>query len=117
MFFKIVDIFPHALENYLKVNVLHVEAVAAGIYASAQLSEKAGLCSSGFPMKLKEDFLSVGLKPCLNISFQLLFPAIRQDKKISSDNISIILPVRLGKAVKRKIPMEELFEICKDFKI
>lgn len=117
MFLNLGHTFAHALESYLKGKVLHGEAVAAGIYASALLSEKAGLCSSGFPMKLKEDFLSVGLKPCLNISFQLLFPAIRQDKKISSDNISIILPVRLGKAVKRKIPMEELFEICKDFKI
>lgn len=117
MFLNLGHTFAHALESYLKGKVLHGEAVAAGIYASAQLSEKAGLCSSGFPMKLKEDFLSVGLKPCLNISFQLLFPAVRQDKKISSDNISIILPVRLGKAVKRKIPMEELFEICKDFKI
>ena len=67
MFLNLGHTFAHALESYLKGKVLHGEAVAAGIYASAQLSEKAGLCSSGFPVKLKEDFLSVGLKPCFNI--------------------------------------------------
>ena len=107
--------FGHALEAWAGSNhkkILHGEAVAAGIVLSANVSSALGLCEKTLAAELADDFGKVGLPSSFGVRFSQIFNPLQQDKKISSDNICLILPKGIGDVVRFSIPVSELKKIC-----
>lgn len=107
--------FGHALEAWAGSNhkkILHGEAVAAGIVLSAKVSSALGLCEKTLAAELAEDFGKVGLPSSFGVRFSQIFNPLQQDKKISSDNICLILPKGIGDVVRFSISVADLKKIC-----
>lgn len=106
--------FGHALESWASENrkkILHGEAVAAGIVLSAKVSSALGLCDKSFAAELAEDFGKVGLPTSFGVRVSQIFNPLQQDKKISSDNICLIVPKGIGDVVRLSISVSDLKKI------
>ena len=107
--------FGHALENWAagnRRNILHGEAVSAGIVLSAKVSAALDLCPESLAAELAEDFKAVGLPSSFGVRVPQIFKAIEQDKKASSDTVTLILPIEPGNVVRYIIPAGELKKLC-----
>ena len=107
--------FGHALESWAADNgkkILHGEAVAAGIVLSAKVAVALRLCEKSLAEELAEDFGNVGLPSSFGVRVSQVFKAIEQDKKTSSDSVTLILPVEPGNVVRYIIPVGELKKLC-----
>ena len=107
--------FAHAIESWGAGNnrkILHGEAVAAGIVASAKVSSALGLCRKSFAAELEEDFRSVGLPSSFGIGFSQIYKALQQDKKVSGENVTLVLPQDIGVVSLEEIKLEHLRKIC-----
>ena len=109
--------FGHALESYFIQkqggDILHGEAVAAGIIASAKISVKMGLLKNDESQAIVQDFKDCGILSDYGIPALRLFKYINQDKKIRGDKLHLILPVKTGKAKGIDISPQELKNLCK----
>ena len=107
--------FAHALECWAAENgkkILHGEAVAAGTVVSAKVSAALDLCPKSFAAELAEDFGRVGLPSSFGVRVSQIFSAIEQDKKASSDSVTLILPIEPGNVVRYIIPVGDLKKVC-----
>lgn len=107
--------FGHALENWAaenRKNILHGEAVAAGIVLSAKVCAALDLCPKNLAGELAEDFKAVGLPSSFGVRVSQIFKAIEQDKKASSDTVTLILPIEPGNVVRYIIPVGDLRKLC-----
>lgn len=95
--------FAHAIEKVSSSEISHGEAVAMGMILAARLSERLGLADAGFASVLEDDFRSCGLKTVCPFPVADLVDAMSSDKKSSGDQISFILPERVGSVVIRPL--------------
>ena len=98
--------FGHAIESIAGLGtVLHGEAVAIGMLLAARFSASAGRCSKEVPERLDALLRHLDLPSRLDhvgLSGRAgaLFEPMLKDKKNESDNITLILLERIGKAVR-----------------
>lgn len=107
--------FAHALEGWAAANhrkILHGEAVAAGIVASAKAAAIMGICPKSLASELSEDFHSVGLKTSFGVSFSKIFNTMQQDKKASGEILTLILPLGIGNVARYLITASDLRKAC-----
>ncbi len=90
-----------------KCSYTHGEAVAIGIVQAARYAERLGLAEEkGLSERIAADFARCGLPTELPCPVQELLPAILKDKKAEDGKIHLVLPVKIGKVIVRKLKFE-----------
>ena len=106
--------FGHAIEWWqkeagCKEQFTHGEAVAIGMVQAARIAEKLGIAEEpGLADRIRKDLQACGLPTELPCPATELLPAILKDKKAERGSINFVLPVKIGKVVVKKLPVEEL---------
>lgn len=103
----------HAIEWWQgktgKASYTHGEAVAIGMVQAARFAEKLGLTEEpGLSERIAADLTKCGLPTELPCAEKELLPAILKDKKAEGGEIRLVLPVKIGKVVVKKIPAGEI---------
>ncbi|MDD6261828.1 MAG: 3-dehydroquinate synthase [Clostridiales bacterium] len=102
----------HAIEKCSDYTVSHGHAVAAGMAIMARASEKLGFCRKPVAEEVEKILVSNGLPTGTEFSASELAAAALADKKRSGSEITVVIPVEIGKCELKKIPvtgLEELF--------
>lgn len=82
----------------------HGEAVAIGMVQAARFAEKLGIAEEpGLSARIAADLTSCGLPTELPCPQKELLPAILKDKKAEGGEIRLVLPVKIGKVVVKKV--------------
>ncbi|MGI6174659.1 MAG: 3-dehydroquinate synthase [Christensenellales bacterium] len=98
----------HALEKQALGHLLHGEAVAMGMAAAAGWSEALGVCAAGTRQRVLEILAQYGLKVCpMDVNTEFL----KKDKKAFGEGINVVLLNRIGDAVVKNLPIEELIRM------
>jgi len=76
---------------------------------AARIAEKLGIAEEpGLADRIRKDLQACGLPTELPCPTEELLPAILKDKKAERKSINFVLPVKIGKVVVKKLPVEEL---------
>ena len=103
----------HAIEWWQrqtgKADYTHGEAVAIGMVQAARFAERLGITEEpGLSERVAADLAACGLPTELPCPEKELLPAILKDKKAEGGEIRLVLPVKIGKVVVKKVPAEML---------
>ena len=94
----------HAIEWRLPGAYSHGEAVAIGMVQAARYAERFGIAEEeGLAARIEKDLKACGLPTELPCPVSELLPAIAKDKKVQNGQIRLVLPVRIGKVVVKKV--------------
>ena len=98
----------HAIEWWQrqtgKTTYTHGEAVAIGMVQAARFAEKLGIAEEpGLSERIAADLAACGLPTELPCPQKELLSAILKDKKAEGGEIRLVLPVKIGKVVVRKV--------------
>lgn len=94
----------HAIEWRLPGVYSHGEAVAIGMVQAARYAERFGIAEEeGLAARIEKDLKACGLPTALPCPVKELMPAIANDKKAQNGQIRLVLPVRIGKVVVKKV--------------
>lgn len=120
--------FGHALESMTGLGVVtHGDGVAWGIGRAAELSRNLGLASNNFAERVKKCLASFGwetqaIHPAMKEKYpeksdseiaEILFNAMKKDKKNSSSQVRFVLQEDVGKTVITEVPKEKVIEVLK----
>jgi 3-dehydroquinate synthase len=106
--------FAHAFEKLYKIP--HGEAVALGMVMAAGLSVQMGLLKNEESLKLKSMIARCGLPVQYDFDTEALADTMKKDKKRTGTEISFILLENIGKAVIKKIPVNNIKSILHDLR-
>jgi len=104
--------FAHGIEKLYKLP--HGEAVALGMILASQLSVKLGMLEQEKCNELETLIARTGLALKYEYDPDLLADAMKKDKKRAGEEISFILLQDIGKAVIRKLPVNDIKSILYD---
>lgn len=104
----------HAIEICSHYEMTHGMAVAAGTVIATRIALKLGVCDNDCPIDVIEGIRSVGFDVNISYNAEELMNAIRHDKKRSGENISMILPKRVGECIIHTLPLNDLEQLLKD---
>lgn len=104
--------FGHAIEKCSNYSVSHGQAVAVGMIMAA----RAAGCSAEVIDRLGRCIANNGLKTRCEYPPQALAAAALSDKKRAGDQITLVLPEKIGSCYLKKIPVGELkgYILCDD---
>jgi 3-dehydroquinate synthase len=101
----------HAVENYYNYQkYTHGEAVAVGMYNISLAGERIGVTPRGTAEKIKRVLTKYRLPYALDVDAAALRGAMALDKKSTGGGVNIILLDRIGHAVIRNMPKNEVFQ-------
>lgn len=100
--------FGHAVECVSEHRVSHGDAVAIGMCRAYDVARQAGICQEDFGEKLRTVLAYYELPTETALPYDQLLHAMRHDKKRSRQNISLVLPTKLGECTCHSLPIEEL---------
>jgi 3-dehydroquinate synthase len=106
--------FAHGFEKLYKIP--HGEAVAMGMILAARLSVNLGLLDALKCTELENLIKRTGLPVQIEFDTDLLADVMKKDKKRAGGEISFILLEDLGKAIIRKIQVNNLKSILNDLR-
>jgi len=106
--------FAHSIEKMS--TTLHGNAVSIGMVLAARVSQQLGMISEQDTVTIASVLSSYGLPIRSEVPVQQLFEAMKQDKKREGNAIHLVLLDKIGKAVTRKIPYNELQKITDDLR-
>ncbi|OQB14753.1 MAG: 3-dehydroquinate synthase [Firmicutes bacterium ADurb.Bin193] len=99
----------HAIENYYGYGrYTHGEAVAIGMYNITLGGEKIKVTPEGTAERIKGVLIRYGLPYALDVPRNALLNTIALDKKSENDRINLVLLDRIGKAVIKNMPKDEI---------
>ena len=101
----------HAIEKASGYEILHGEAVAAGMMCMCRGAAAEGLCESDFTGRLGAVLEENGLPLTTTFDKDTLMDLIRSDKKASGDGIDIVVPERIGKCAVKRVSFDEMDRI------
>lgn len=104
----------HAIEKCSDYTIPHGLAVATGMLIEARGLEKSGYITENVSNVIERLLEKYNLPFSVSYSAGELFKAARKDKKSTSDNITLVIPERLGAYKLKKISLEVLSDIIKD---
>ena len=99
--------FGHAVEKHSAFSLSHGAAVAIGMHMICHVSEKAGYAKEPLCKRLDAILEKYGLPCTYPITAQDLYLLSRVDKKTEGENITLVLPVRIGECILKKMPLAE----------
>lgn len=90
--------FAHAIEKVSKNTIRHGEAVAMGLAAATDLSERLGYCDHQLKNRIDLVLNKVGLPSRIptTLSPQSILGAMSRDKKKMAQSMRLVLPVKVG---------------------
>lgn len=101
--------FGHAIEHCSGGEIPHGEAVGMGIILAAKLSEGLGVAAKGMAAQLAEDFQRLGLETECPYGMELLYQAMKKDKKDGK----FVLLKEPGKPVIMTVTEDDLYKHTK----
>jgi len=102
----------HALEKVTELP--HGEAVAIGMVLAARISEKLGYLARSESDKLVSLLKSLKLPVSTDIAVDLLYDAIRKDKKRMGDQIGLVLIDKIGSSFIHYMELKEFENLIHD---
>ncbi len=87
----------HGIEVCSNFTISHGEAVGIGMLIAARIAEKLNFCESPCSEKLKKVLLTQGLPVQTSVSAAQLAELALRDKKRRANEITIVLPKKIGK--------------------
>ena len=96
--------FGHAIEKCSGLTITHGQGVAIGMLMAAN----AAGCPDDMVRRLAGCIRANGLSTHCGVDPAALTAATLTDKKRAGDNITLVLPERIGKCILQKIPVTEL---------
>ncbi len=93
--------FAHAIEKVSKNTIRHGEAVAMGLAAATDLSERLGYCDRHLKNRIDSVLNKVGLPSRIPtaLSPQSILDAMSRDKKRMAQSMRLVLPVKVGQVL------------------
>lgn len=98
----------HAIEKLTEHEFSHGQAVAVGMIVATQGALRMGYCRENFLDDLVGCITYRGLPRAVLATTEELLSAMRSDKKRRGDEITLILPRRLGECRVETVPMADL---------
>ena len=98
----------HAVEKCSNFRLRHGQAVAIGMVMMAQIAWEKGWSSENCEGPIREVLCRFRLPLESPYDFPSLSTAMLADKKRKGGEITLVIPERIGKAVLKRIPVEEL---------
>ncbi len=98
----------HAIEKLTEHEFTHGQAVAVGMIVATRGALRMGYCRENFLDDLVGCITYRGLPNAVLATTEELISAMKSDKKRMGDEITLILPRRLGECRAERIPMSEL---------
>ena len=100
----------HAIEKCSR-EMNHGEAVAAGMAMIASAAERLGMLSAGDAARIIRLLERYGFRLTSPVTMRRMINAISKDKKMSGDNLHLVLPTGIGSCEVRSIPKTEIGSI------
>ena len=98
----------HAIEKLTEHEFTHGQAVAVGMIVATRGALRMGYCRENFLDDLIGCITYRGLPNAVLATTEELLGAMRSDKKRMGDEITLILPKRLGECCAERVPMADL---------
>ena len=98
----------HAIEKCSNFSIRHGQAVAIGMMMMADIAWRKGWSEENCQPRLQKALKHFQLPTESPYDFQRLATAMLADKKRQGGEITLVIPERIGKAVLKSIPVEEL---------
>lgn len=99
----------HAIECVMGYGYLpHGEAVAIGMVAAARLGERMGVTPPGIAERIQRTVLACGLPVQSEFTSDLVFEAMRSDKKREGDGIDFVLLTGIGQTKIQPISIQDI---------
>ena len=98
----------HAIEKLTEHEFTHGQAVAVGMIVATRGALRMGYCRENFLDDLIGCITYRGLPNAVIATTEELISAMRSDKKRAGDEITLILPKRLGECCAERVPMSDL---------
>jgi len=105
--------FGHAVEKCSGYAISHGKTVAIGMVMAASAAEEMGICNADCGIEIKEMVISFGLTHKTDLSETELLDAMISDKKRSLEEMTLVLPEKIGHGVLKKIPVSDLDPVIK----
>lgn len=109
--------FGHAIERAGGYALSHGQAVAVGMVMAAKAADILGISQTSCGGMIADALSNYGLPVKTEIPAAALFPAMTRDKKRAGDDVTLVLPVRIGGCVLKRLSLGELEplleEVCK----
>lgn len=103
--------FGHAIERESGFQITHGHAVATGMVIAAFIAAEEGLCTAETAERIRACIKALGLPVDTDIPAERLLAAALSDKKRRGDQISLILPRRIGCCELYPVPVSELLPL------
>lgn len=98
----------HAVELCSEFSIPHGQAVSMGLACAARASEKLGWAEEPCAKRISAALGRCRLPVAPPFSARLLAAAAQNDKKRAGDEVTLVVPVRIGKCVLKPIPADRL---------
>jgi len=97
----------HAIELCSYFRIPHGEAVAKGMIVMSKMAELLGIQEEPVYGRLRKVIQREGLSTDIPFSARSLSATVMSDKKRSGENIDLILPVKIGDCIIRRVKIKE----------
>lgn len=106
--------FGHAVETASGYAVTHGHAVAIGMAAAARAAVRLGLTDEACLHRICNALAACGLPTTTDLPLKTLAAGMRHDKKASGDQVTLVLPKRIGECVLYPVAANRLEELFQD---
>ncbi|MET3617912.1 3-dehydroquinate synthase [Peptoniphilus olsenii] len=107
----------HGIESLSNYSLNHGESIGIGTIYMARASYRMGLSESDFSKNLIDAFSKYNLPTKYDFETDEILEILKHDKKINKNLINIILPIRIGEVINKKVSFDELRDIIELGKI
>lgn len=101
----------HGIESLSKYKLNHGESIGIGLIYMARASYKMRLAEEDFSDEIISAFKNHNLPTSYEFETEEILGILKHDKKINKNLINVILPVKIGKVIIKKITFDELKKI------
>ena len=101
----------HGIESLSNYKLNHGESIGIGLIYMARAAYKMGLAEKDFSKDLIRAFKNHNLPTSYYFETEEILGILKHDKKINKNLINVILPVKIGEVISKKITFDELKKI------
>lgn len=98
----------HAIEACSGFSISHGHAVAAGMCIMARAAEQHGIAATGTAQTIRQALLQFHLPVNTDFTASQLAQAALRDKKRAGNQITLVLPQRIGCCILQRLPLAQL---------
>ncbi|NMW84839.1 3-dehydroquinate synthase [Peptoniphilus sp. AGMB00490] len=101
----------HGIESLSNYKLNHGESIGIGTIYMARAAYKMGIAKSDFSKELILAFKNHNLPTSYDFDTDEILEILKHDKKINKNLINVILPIKIGEVINKKVTFDELREI------